>query len=61
MSDRLGRLDAKRIASLAGVAPHPSESGKSRGTAYIRGGRTRVRAKLYMSTFNARRYNPVFK
>ena len=55
----LGRLGAKQIASLAGVAPHPDESGKYRGKAFIRGGRPRVRAKLYMSAFNARRYNPV--
>ena len=55
----LGRLDEKQIASLAGVAPHPNESGKYRGKAFIRGGRPRVRAKLYMSAFNARRYNPV--
>jgi transposase len=39
--------------------PHPVESGKSHGTAYIRGGRPRVRMKLYVSAFNARRYNPV--
>ncbi|WP_020467268.1 transposase [Singulisphaera acidiphila] len=50
----LGRLDAKQIASLAGVAPHPVENGKSHGSAYIRGGRPRVRMKLYMSAFNAR-------
>jgi transposase len=55
----LGRLDDKRIASLAGVAPHPDESGKYRGRACIRGGRPRVRAKLYMAAFNARKYNPV--
>jgi transposase len=55
----LGRLGDKQIASLAGVAPHPDESGKYRGKAFIRGGRPRVRAKLYMSAFNARRYNPV--
>ena len=55
----LGRLGDKQIASLAGVAPHPDESGKYRGKACIRGGRPRVRAKLYMSAFNARRYNPV--
>jgi transposase len=41
------------------VAPHLDESGKYRGKAFIRGGRPRVRAKLYMSAFNARRYNPV--
>jgi transposase len=55
----LGRLGDKQIASLAGVAPHPDESGKYRGKACIRGGRPRVRAKLYMAAFNARKYNPV--
>jgi transposase len=55
----LGRLRDKQIASLAGVAPHPDESGKYRGRACIRGGRPRVRAKLYMAAFNARKYNPV--
>jgi transposase len=55
----LCRLDAKQIASLAGVAPHPAESGKTQGVAYIRGGRPRVRSKLYMAAFNARRYDPV--
>ena len=55
----LGRLDDKQIASLAGVAPHPDESGKYRGRACIRGGRPRVRARLSMAAFNAREYNPV--
>ena len=41
------------------MAPHPDESGKYRGKAFIRGGRPRVRAKLSMAAFNARRYNPV--
>ena len=57
----LGRVDDKQIASLAGVAPHPDESGKYRGRACIRGGRPRVRAKLYMAAFNARKYNPVIR
>src|SRR5438270_842794 len=55
----LGRLGDKQIASLAGVAPHPDESGKSRGEACIRGGRPRVQEKLYMAAFNARKDNPV--
>jgi transposase len=55
----LGRLGDKQIASLAGVAPHPDESGKYRGRACIRGGRPRVRAKLYLAAFNARKYSPV--
>lgn len=57
----LGRVGDKQIASLAGVAPHPDESGKYRGRACIRGGRPRVRAKLYMAAFNARKYNPVIR
>lgn len=57
----LGRLRGKQIASLAGVAPDPDESGKHRGRACIRGGRPRVRAKLYMAAFNAREDNPVIK
>ena len=55
----LGHVGDKQIASLAGVAPHPDESGKYRGRACIRGGRPRVRAKLDMAAFNARKYNPV--
>jgi transposase len=55
----LGRLGDKQIASLAWVAPHSDERGKYRGKAFIRGGRPRVRAKLSMSAFHARRYNPV--
>ena len=54
----LGHLGDKQIASLAGVAPHPDESGKYRGRACIRGGRPRVRAKLYMSAFNAPEVQP---
>ena len=57
----LGRVGDKQIASLAGVAPHPDESGKYRVRACIWGGRPRVRAKLYMAAFNARKYNPVIK
>ena len=56
---QLGRLDDKQIASRAGVAPHPDESGKYRGRACIRGGRPRGRAKLSIAAFNARKYNPV--
>jgi transposase len=56
---RLGHLGDEQIASLAGVAPHPDESGNYLGRACIRGGRPRVRAKLYLSAFNARKYNPV--
>jgi transposase len=55
----LGRLDAKQIASLAGVGPHPDESGEYRGKGFLRGGGPRARSKLYMSTFNARGSDPM--
>jgi transposase len=57
----LRRVGDKQIASLGGVAPHPDESGKHRGRACIRGGKPRVRSKLYMAAFNARMYNPVIR
>jgi len=38
----LGVLDRRQLASLAGVAPHPQESGTWRGTRRIRGGRREV-------------------
>jgi transposase len=56
-----GRVGDKQIASQAGVAPHPDESGKYRGRACIRGDRPRVRAKLDMAAFNARKCDPVIR
>jgi transposase len=55
----LGCLGDKQIASLAGVAAHPEESGKDRGPACIRGDRSRVLAKRSMTALNARKYAPV--
>jgi transposase len=46
----LGTLDRKQIAALVGVAPFSRDSGGSRGTRRIWGGRGQVRAVLYMST-----------
>ncbi len=57
----LGKLNRKQVAALAGVAPFNNDSGKHRGKRTIHGGRTRVRAPLYMATLVATRYNPVIK
>jgi transposase len=57
----LGRLDAKRIAALAGLAPMSRDSGTLRGRRMIRGGRADVRSALYMATLSAVRYNPTLK
>jgi transposase len=57
----LGKVGNKRIAALLGVAPFIKQSGKSKGTAAISGGRSEVRRVIYMAAVAASRYNPVFK
>ncbi|WP_313193107.1 IS110 family transposase [Shinella zoogloeoides] len=57
----LGSLDRRRIASLAGVAPFTRQSGKWRGKSFIGGGRSRVRAVLFMAALVAACHNPVLK
>ena len=57
----LGTLDRKQIAALVGVAPFNRDSGPRRGKRSIWGGRTRVRAVLYMGALVASRYNPVLR
>ena len=51
----LGRLDAKAVASLAGLAPVTRQS---QGRSFIQGGRPRVRRLLYMPALAAARCNP---
>lgn len=57
----LGQRDRKSIASLAGLAPHVSQSGNAPPRAMIAGGRPCVRAALYMSALVAVRHDPGFK
>lgn len=57
----LGKLNAKQIASLAGVAPHAKDSGKSNNRATIRGGRKCARTALYMAAITASRHNSSLK
>lgn len=57
----LGRLDRRRIASLAGLAPHARDSGLHRGKRHIWGGRADLRRVLYIAAFVASRYDPTFK
>ncbi|OCA06049.1 transposase IS116/IS110/IS902 family protein [Wolbachia endosymbiont of Trichogramma pretiosum] len=45
----IGYLSRKEVASLAGIAPHPKESGKAVGYRRIMGGRSNVRSKLFIS------------
>jgi len=54
----LGQLDRRAIAALVGVAPFNCDSGHHRGQRHIWGGRTTVRATLYMAALVAARCNP---
>ena len=57
----LGTLNRREIAALVGVAPLNRDSGIFHGRRTIWGGRTQVRAVLYMATLVATRYNPVIR
>lgn len=57
----LGALSRREVASLAGLAPFTRQSGQWRGKSFIGGGRSTVRAALYMGAMVAIRHNPVLK
>jgi transposase len=57
----LGRLGRKQIAALVGLAPFTRRSGQWQGKSFIGGGRTSVRAVLFMGAMVAKRHNPVLK
>jgi transposase len=54
----LGTLNNKQIASLVGLAPFARDSGRYRGRRAIWGGRSSVRAVLYMAALASLRWNP---
>ena len=57
----LGTLDRRRIASLVGLAPYTRQSGHWRGKSFIGGGRSSVRAALFVATMAAVRHNPTIR
>ena len=57
----LGTLDRKQIAALVGVAPYNRDRGARRGKRAVWGGRSRVRAVLYMGALVASRHNPAIR
>jgi transposase len=57
----LGRLDRRKIAALAGVAPLNWDSGTFRGRRAIWGGRANVRKVLYMAAVASTRFNPIIR
>jgi transposase len=57
----LGQLGRKEIAALAGLAPFVRQSGQWRGKSFIAGGRTAVRAVLFMGALVGKQYNPILR
>ena len=57
----LGRLRRRQIASLAGLAPHPRDSGRRHRHRSIGGGRGALRAVLDMAALSAIRCNPLYR
>jgi len=57
----LGRVPARQLAALVGVAPYNCDSGTLRGQRHCWGGRAQVRQVLYMATLAATRCNPVIR
>ncbi|MEH3047732.1 IS110 family transposase [Sphingomonas adhaesiva] len=57
----LGTLDRRRIASLAGLAPHPRQSGDTDAYRRTRGGRPEAKRALFMAALSATRFDPALK
>jgi transposase len=57
----LGQLNRREIAALVGLAPFAHDSGQWRGQRRCWGGRSAIRAVLYMATVSATRCNPVVR
>lgn len=57
----LGKVNDSRLSSLAGLAPHPQDSGPLKGTRHIQGGRQKVRRVLYMAALHCVRHNTILK
>lgn len=57
----LGQLDRRAIAALVGVAPLACDSGRLRGQRHCWGGRSVIRATLYMAVVSGIKCNPVIR
>ena len=57
----LGSIDRRKAAALAGLAPHPSQSGAKDAYRLTRGGRPEVKRTLFMAALSARKHHPHLK
>ena len=54
----LGTLDRRTIAALAGLAPHPHQSGAANAPRRTKGGRPLIKQILFMPALSAARHDP---
>jgi transposase len=57
----LGRLDRRQAAALAGLAPHPNQSGATNAYRRTKGGRPEVKRSLFMAAMSAIKHNKILK
>jgi len=55
----LGQYTGRQLTSLVGLAPWARDSGDTRASRCIRGGRSHARKSLYMAALVASRHNPI--
>ncbi|WP_153560024.1 transposase, partial [Neisseria meningitidis] len=58
---RIGAAVAQTDSGLAGIAPHPRESGETKFKSRCFGGKSAVRKALYMATVAATRFEPLIR
>ena len=57
----LGSMNRRQAAALAGLAPHPNQSGSANGYRKTKGGRPEIKRVLFMAALAAARYNPTLR
>jgi transposase len=57
----LGTVSRQRAAALAGLAPHPNQSGNNDAYRRVRGGRPEIKRTLFMAALSAAKHNPALR
>ncbi len=57
----LGSLDRRQAAALAGLAPHPRQSGGTDAYRHTRGGRPEIKRVLFMAALSAAKHNQTLR
>lgn len=57
----LGTLTRRQAAALAGLAPHPKDSGMASGYRRTKGGRAEVKRTLFMAALAASQHHPTLR